>query len=344
MKAALFDGAHKPLRIEDMAKPAFDDDQMLVRVAACGLCHTDLHYIDHDVPTFHPPPLVLGHEISGTVAAVGRNVVNFKEGDRVLLPAVVSCGKCSLCRTGRENICESMKMYGNHIPGGYAEYVLAWASQAFHLPQSIPLEEGAIIADAITTPFHAVVNRARVRSGDKVVVVGCGGIGLNVIQFCSVAGAGRIIAVDVQPEKLELAKSLGATDTLNATEVERIDSEIRFRTQGGADVAFECIGRTETQKSALGCIRNGGTAVFVGYNPDPLEINSARIMFRELKILGSLGCRSVDYPRVIRLVELGKIRVKELVSHKFTLDRINEGLDVLRSGRAVRAIVLPGTP
>ncbi|MDQ7029703.1 MAG: alcohol dehydrogenase catalytic domain-containing protein [Ardenticatenia bacterium] len=127
--------------------------EVVVNVAACGVCHTDLHYTDHGTPTFKAPPLILGHEISGTVAAVGADVTGFEEGDRVLLPAVLTCGTCVLCRTGRENICERLRMFGNHVDGGFAEYVVAPAKDIFRLPEEIPLVEGAIIADAITTPF-----------------------------------------------------------------------------------------------------------------------------------------------------------------------------------------------
>ena len=341
MRAAMFYGSHQPLKIENVADPTPETGQLVVKVAACGLCHTDLHYIDHDTPTFHPPPLILGHEISGTVAAVGPDVVDFKEGDPVILPAVLPCRTCAMCRSGRENICENLQMYGNHINGGYAEYVLAWADHTFHLPHSIPLQEGAIIADAITTPYHAVVHRGRVQAGQSVAVIGCGGIGLNVVQFARAAGAGRIIAVDIEPSKLEHARELGATDTINAFEVDRVDSEIRFRTRGGVEIAFECIGRSDTQLTAMGSVRAGGRVVFVGYNPRPVEVSGARVMFRELEIVGSLGCRPIDYPRVIRLVEKGIIKLKELVSHRVPLEKINDGFDLLREGKALRAIVVP---
>ena len=203
MKAAVFHGAGTALVIEEVPTPEPGPEEILVRVAACGVCHTDLHYLDHGTPTFKPPPIILGHEISGTVAVAGNG---FEAGERVLLPAVLTCGRCTYCREGRENICEHSVMLGNNVDGGYAEYVVAPAKDVFRLPAEIPLIEGAIIADAITTPFHAVVRRARVAPGDWVVVFGCGGIGLNVVQLAAAVG-GRVVAVDVSDAKLERARA-----------------------------------------------------------------------------------------------------------------------------------------
>jgi len=343
MKAAVFYEPHQPLRVEDIPTPTPGPGEVLVRVAACGLCHTDLHYIDHGTPTFKKPPLVLGHETAGTVAQVGPGVAALQPGDRVLLPAVLSCGDCRMCRMGRENICENMRMFGNHIDGGFAEYVVAPAKDLFPLPASIPLEDGAIIADALTTPFHAVVYRGQVRPRDRVAVIGCGGIGLNAVQVAALQEA-WVIAVDVIPEKLTLARRLGAQMTLNPREVERPDAYIRKVTDGGVDVAFECVGRSETQELAVACVRPGGRVVFVGYNPEKVALNAARIMFRELEIVGSLGCRPVCYPRVIDLVARGYLRLQELISHRFPLEEINQALDVLRQGKALRVLILPGGP
>ena len=250
MKAAVFVGPHQPLLVQDLPTPAPAVGEILVRVAACGVCHTDLHYIDHGTPTFTPPPLILGHEISGTVEALGDGVAGWKVGDRVLLPAVYGCGQCRMCREGRENICENMVMFCNHVDGGYAEYVLAPAKAAIPLPEGIPLIEGAIIADATTTPYHAVVRRGRVQAGDAVAVFGCGGIGLNLVQIAAAVGA-QVIAVDLLDHKLEMARTLGAAATLNPNVVDRVDKEVRRLTAGGVDVAFEAIGNPATQEQAL---------------------------------------------------------------------------------------------
>ena len=340
MKAAIFRAAHQPLCIEDVPTPEPRAGEVLVRVAACGVCHTDLHYVDHGTPTFKAPPLILGHEIAGTIAALGDGVTALAEGDRVLLPAVLTCGRCAMCRAGRENICEQSVMLGNNVDGGYAEYIRVGARDVFALPPEVPLIEGAVIADAITTPFHALVRRARVTPGDWVVVFGCGGIGLNLVQLGAALGA-RVIAVDVAAPKLELATRFGAEAVIDAARAERVDREVRRLTGAGADIALEAIGKAATQEQAFACLRTGGRLVLVGYSPEVLPLNAGRVMYREIEILGSLGCRPVDYPRVIELVRQGRIRLREMVTHRFPLDRINEAFDLLREGGVIRAVVVP---
>ncbi|NTW03520.1 MAG: alcohol dehydrogenase catalytic domain-containing protein [Oscillochloris sp.] len=340
MKAAIFYGPEQPLVVEEVPTPTPGPGQILVRVAACGVCHTDLHYIDHGTPTFKAPPLILGHEVSGTVAALGAGVTGWREGERVLLPAVYSCGQCAMCRTGRENICDQMIMFGNNVDGGYAEYLLAPAKDVFRLPEEIPLVEGSIIADAITTPYHAVVNRGQVKPGDWVVVIGCGGIGLNVVQTAAALGA-RVIAVDLADAKLAWATRLGATATVNPQRVDRLDKEVRRITGAAADIAFEAIGNPKAQEQAFSCLRTGGRLVLVGFSPHPMSLNSGKVMYREMDIVGSLGCRPVDYPRVIELARRGQIKVAELVTHRFPLSEINRAFDALRAGDAIRAVIIP---
>jgi propanol-preferring alcohol dehydrogenase len=342
MKAAVFHGPNQPLSIEEVPTPTPKPHELRVKVAGCGVCHTDLHYIDHGVPTFKKPPLILGHEPSGIVDAVGEAVTDFKEGDRVLLSAVLTCGVCPNCRAGRENICDTMIMLGNNIDGAYAEYVIAPAKDSFHLPQEVPLEEGSIIADAISTPYHAVVRRGEVRPGDNVVVYGCGGVGINAVQVAAAVGA-SVIAIDIIPEKLEWAKKLGATATINPNQVERVDKEVRKMTGGGADVALEVIGNPQTMQAAFSTLRKGGRLVIVGYTNKPVELPAPKIMYFEMEVIGSLGCRPVDYPKIIELARMGKIKVAELVTGRFPLEKINDAFDVMRQGvpDALRSIVTP---
>ena len=340
MKAAVFHGAEQPVTIQNVPTPSPGAGDLLVRVAGCGVCHTDLHYVDHGTPTFKPPPLVLGHEVAGTVAEVGADVTDFNVGDAVLLAAVQSCGGCEACRIGRENLCENGIMLGNHADGGYAEYVVAPARDSFHLPPEIPVVEGSIIADAITTPYHAVVNRGKVKPGDRVVVVGCGGVGLNVVQVAAAVGA-QVVAVDLSEQKLDWATRLGAVAVVNASGSDRVGKEVRRLTGGGAHVAFEVVGRADTQQTALSSLRTGGRLVLVGYSPEKMALNAGRVMFRELEVVGSLGCRPVDYPRVIELVRQGRICLEPLVTHRFDLEDIGEAFETLRSGEAIRAVVTP---
>lgn len=340
MKAAVFHGPGAGLKIEQVAEPRVGDGEILVKVAACGVCHTDLHYIEHGVATFKKPPIVLGHEASGMVAACGAGVTNVKPGERVLIPAVLTCGKCSFCRSGRENICSDMKMLGNHFDGAYAEFVAVPAKDVLHLPESIPLEEAAIIADAISTPYHAVKNRARVQPGDTVVVFGCGGVGINAVQLAAAAG-GYVIAVDVAERKLEWARQFGAAATINAKNVERVSKEVKKLTGGGADIAMEVIGNPRTIEEAFECVRTGGRLVVVGYTHEAISIVAGKIMFKEIEVLGSLGCRPVDYGPLIRLVAQGRIDLKRQVTHRFKLDEIAKAFEVMKEGVSLRSIVVP---
>lgn len=341
MKAAVFYGPNQPLKIEEVKIPKIEQNEILVKIAACGVCNTDLHYIDHGVPTFKKPPMILGHEPSGIVEETGAEVKNFKVGDRVLIPPVFSCGYCDNCRLGRENICFNMLMLGNHIDGAFAEYTKVPAKDCQHLPEDLPLEESSIIADAISTPYHAVKNRAKVRPGDSVVVFGCGGVGINVVQMAAAAG-GSVIAVDIVDKKLDIAKKLGALHTINASDKEgkALIKEIRTLTGGGADIAIEAIGNPKTIELASSAVKAGGCHCQVGYTRHNVAINAGRLMFREIEIKGSLGCRPVDYPKIIEMVRIGKIQLKPVVTHKFKLEEIDQAFDLMRKGESLRSIVV----
>ncbi|MEM7828399.1 MAG: zinc-binding dehydrogenase [Candidatus Aenigmatarchaeota archaeon] len=341
MKAAIFHGSGKPLTIENIAIPEVGENEILVKVAACGVCHTDLHYIDHGVPTFKKPPMILGHEASGIVAAAGKGVKRFREGDRVLIPAVFTCGSCKNCRNGRENICDEMQMLGNNIDGAYAEYVKVPAKDCNHLPEQIPIDAACIIADAVSTPFHAVKNRGNVKPGDYVVVFGCGGVGINVVQIASAVGA-SVLAIDIMDYKLNFAKEMGAVATLNTSGMsdKEIIKSIRNIFGTLPDIAFEAIGNPKTIEIAYNCLRPGGRLVQIGYTHENVSINAGRLMYREIEVMGSLGCRPVDYPPLIEMVRTGKIKILPLITHKFKLDEINTAFDMLRKGESIRSIIV----
>lgn len=340
MRAAVFRGSGQPLDVTDVPVPPPVLGEALVRVAGCGICHTDLHYIDHGVRTFKPPPLILGHEAAGTVASLGEGATGVAPGDRVLVPAVLSCGRCRYCREGRENLCEALQMLGNHRNGAYAEFVSVPARELVPVPAGLALESVCVVADAVSTPYHAVKNRARVRPGDVVAVVGCGGVGLNVVQCARLAG-GRVIALDVNERRLEIARELGAFEALNPREIARPDKQLRQLTGGGVDVAFEAIGKPETIELALSLLRKGGRACVIGYSAEPVPVSAARLMFLELEMVGSLGCGGGEYPRILELVAGGRLRLEPVISGTVPLERINDGLDRLRRGEGVRWVVTP---
>ena len=340
MRAAVFRGSGQPLDVTDVPTPTPGPGDALLRVAGCGMCHTDLHYLDHGVKTFKEPPLILGHEIAGVVSALGAGVTAVQPGDRVVVPAVLACGHCRYCRAGRENLCDSLVMLGNNVDGGYAEYVVVPAAELVRVPDSLPLTQACIIADAVSTPYHAVTRRARVRPGEIVAVVGCGGVGLNVVQCATVAG-GRVIAVDLNDDRLAAAKRLGAVTTINPSTVERLDKHVRGLTDGGVDVAFEAIGNPKTMRAAYGLLRRGGRLCVIGYTHEDVTLSAAKLMYYELEVMGSLGCGAGEYPEIIALVEAGRLQLDPVVSGTLALDDMATGFDRLRRGEGIRWVVTP---
>ncbi len=256
MKAAVFHGTGQPLEITEVPDPSPGPGEVLIEIAGCGLCHTDLHYLDHGVKTFKAPPIILGHEPAGTIEDLGEDVADFTVGDRVLIPAVLSCGRCAYCRQGRESLCDRMIMLGNHINGAYAERIALPASDLVAVPDELSLEQVCVVADAVSTPYHAVKDRGRVR----------GGVGLNVVQ-CAILAGGHVIAVDLSDERLELARTLGAAEAINPGQVERVDKHVKKLTGGGVDVAFEAIGTPDTIRLGFDLLRRGGRLCVIGFSP-----------------------------------------------------------------------------
>lgn len=339
MLAAVFHGTKEGIRVEEVARPSPDAGQAIVKVAACGICHTDLHYLDHGVPTGKAPPVILGHEVTGTIASLGAGKAGLKEGDRVLVPSTWACRRCRSCREGRETICENLVMPGNHADGGFAEFLAVPAAECVLLPDGIPLQEASVVADALSTAFHAVRDRARVRPGDLVAVFGCGGVGLSVVQCAAAAGA-DVIAVDVRPEALGWARGLGARRVVNARETLSVEKEIRKLTGGGVDTAFEVIGNPKTLAQAFGTLRRGGRLCSVGYCPEEVALPFSRVMFFEQEIVGSLGCPREAYAPLLGMIADNRLKVSPLVTGRFPLARIGEGFDALRAGKGLRSIVI----
>ncbi len=339
MKAAVFKEVKKPLEVTEVDRPEIEkDDDVVVKVVACGLCHTDLGYMDFGVPTFKKPPIVLGHEPACIVEEVGARVSNVKVGDRVLI-GPITCGDCFFCRTGRENICDSMGMIGNNIDGALAEYTKVPARCLIKLPEELPLKESCVISDAVVSPYHAVKRRAQVGLGDWVLVIGCGGVGINAVQWANMAG-GLVIAMDVMDHKLELARELGAVEVINAKKVEKPAKEIKKITGGmGADVAIECLGNPDTITQAFDSVRSGGRVCVVGFSFKSPPLNAARLMYKEVEITGSVAGLIPDYYTILNLIRNGKFRTDKLITARYPLDKINEAFDEMRRGESIRIIV-----
>lgn len=338
MRAAAFVGGGKPLELRTVPRPEPGPGELLVRVVACGLCHSDLHYLDHGTPTFKEPPVILGHEIAGVVVRTGEGVGPEWIDQGVVLSSISTCGECVACRTGRENQCARQKMIGNSQDGGFAEYVVWPARDSFPLPSELPLEDAAVIADALTTAYHAVIRRGRLVAGETVAIFGCGGVGLSAVQVAALTGA-RVMAIDIDPKKLELARAFGAELTFDATDPDLVKA-MKRATSGGPDLAIEAVGKPEVQEQALSVVRTGGRLVLLGFAAKPMSVQGGRVTFRELEIIGTLGCRNIDFPVVIDLVRRGKLAITPLVSHRHRLEDVNAGFDALRAGAGIRHIVV----
>lgn len=337
MKAAVLKSDNSFV-VEECSIPEIKSDEVLIKVKACGVCHTDLHYIDHGIKTFKPAPIILGHEASGIIIDKGAEVKNFNLEDRVIIPAVLTCGKCKFCLSGRENICNQMIMPGNHINGAYAEYIVVPAKNLKILPENLSFEEGALIADAISTAYHAVMNRAKIKKGDIIVVIGCGGIGQSVIQL-ALSQQAQVIAIDINDQKLKLVSDLGVKITLNPAQseiVKILKQEFKF----GLDYIFEVAGTKESFELTMSLSKQGANIILVGYNPQKMLINPAKVMFMEQTIMGSVGCPPKDFDKVIQMVQSNQIDVKKMITARYKLEDINLALEELRNSRGLRSVIV----
>lgn len=332
MKALLLSD-YKQLSVVDMPTPEITDDEVLVRVRACGICGSDIHGYDGSTGR-RIPPLVMGHEAAGVIERVGNAVAAFKAGDRVTFDSTVSCGKCGFCRQGQINLCDNRTVLGVSCGdyrrhGAFAEYVSVPARILYKLPENLPFERAALI-EAVSIAVHAV-GRHVPKPDDTVVVVGAGMIGVLVIQVLKNKGCRNIIAVDVDSEKLVLAKRLGATRGLNPKESD-VPAAVRGVTGGnGADASFEVVGHSDTVLTAIRCLRKGGTVVLIGNLSPKVELPLQEVVSREISVLGSCAS-SGEYPECIELLARGSVDVDPLVSLKASLEEAPDLFERLYRG------------
>lgn len=363
MKAAVLYAPGQPLEVEDLTVEDPHRGEVMVRVAAGGVCHSDLHVINGDLTA--PLPVVLGHEGAGVVEKVGEGVSEFRPGDHVVLLWRASCGQCLHCLNGRPALCElgaTIRWSGNLSDGtsrfrrgsapihhhagvsSFSELTVLPQEGLVKIDPSVPLEKAAIVGCAVMTGVGAVINTARVEAGASMVVVGCGGVGLNVIQGGSLVGAEKIIAVDVLENKLMYARQFGATHLINASQVDAIEAVREITAGRGADYAFEVIGNPRTIVQAYQLTRRGGTLIVVGVAPAGAEVafNASSIMLDEKTIRGSLYGSCVprrDAPRILNLYRAGRLKLDELISREYRIEQINEAFDALRKGEVARSII-----
>ncbi|MCC6382783.1 MAG: zinc-binding dehydrogenase [Dehalococcoidia bacterium] len=341
MLAARLHERGKPLAVERVLVPTPGAGEVLVRVRACGLCGSDLHFLGGDAPVARLP-ITLGHEPAGTVETIGPGVTDLTEGLPVVIRPGDSCGVCPACAAGRANICEASHVLGMHVDGGLAEFVLARASDLVPIPAEVPFEQAAIVSDAVATPYHALFERGALQPGEAVAVFGCGGLGIHTVQLARLAGAGMIVAVDVRAPALTRARDAGADATVNAAD-ERPARRIRELT-GGVDLALECVGRTETIAEAVRSLRRGGRAVVVGMGSEPIALPPPNsFSWSEHALLGSFGSTLASVRRLLGMVAAGHLDLSSSVSEILPLVDVNRAIDLLRSPDrdASRVVIQP---
>jgi len=310
---ALVLSEYKHLDVRDVPEPAVGDADVLVRVRACGICGSDVHGYDGSSGR-RIPPAIMGHEAAGVVERIGAAVQRVSPGDRVTFDSTVSCGRCDYCRAGRSNLCDQRKVLGVSCAdyrraGAFAELVAVPEHIVYRLPDEVPFEHAAMV-EPVSVAVHAVARAPM--PARNAVVVGAGTIGLLVIQALRAAGVRRVIAVDVDESKLALARRLGAEVALNPTGVD-LPSEVRRTTEGGADVALECVGATEPIKTAVASVRKGGSVVLVGNVSPGIQLPLQAVVTGELTLLGTCASNG-EYPRAIELLRTGAIDVRPLIT------------------------------
>ncbi len=338
----------KPLEYREFEIETPAADQAVIQVAGCGLCHTDLGFLFGGVRTRHELPLVLGHEISGRVVAAGEDHAGLDDR-QVVIPAVLPCGECDLCRAGRDNICQRQKMPGNDFNGGFASHVKVPARFLCPLPDDLgefPLAELSVVADAITTPYEAVL-RSGLAEGELAIVIGVGGVGLYLVQHARNLGA-HVVAIDIDPDRLAAAETAGAELAINAADFE--PRELRKHLRGFARDhgypenrwrVFEASGTAAGQQTAYGLLSFAGTLGVVGFTMDKIELRLSNIMAFDADVFGNWGCSPRHYPAVVEQVLDGRIELRANVE-QFPLTEINAVIDKARNHQlGARAVLVP---
>lgn len=362
-KAVLCRELNKPVVVEDVTVDAPRRGEVTVKIAACGVCHSDLSATNGTIAL--PPPLVLGHEAAGEVIEVGEGVSGLAVGDHVVSSFVYMCGKCRFCAGGRPVLCIEQGKALTTPPEGttrvhdkagkpvgifsgcgvMAEYATVSTDNLVKIDAKIPLDRAALVGCAVTTGVGAVFNTAKVEPGSSVAVFGCGGVGLNVVQGAAIAGAERIIAIDTAQAKLDMAKTFGATDTILAKAGEDTAKALKKMTGGGPDYAFECVGIGALAETAYRAIRRGGKAVIVGV-ARPSESTSFKPMsmvFEEKTLQGSYFGSSVpriDFPRMLQLYMAGRLKLDELITRRYKVEEAPQAFADLESGRNARGVIV----
>ena len=358
MRAAVLEQVPSDLVIDEVDIDVPTGREVLIRTAATGVCHSDLHFVEGKYP--YPVPGVLGHEAAGVVEAVGPDVTHVVPGDHVITCLSLFCGQCEYCLAGRPNLCSqaSLRRPKDAKPrlsrGGqpinqfaelasFAELMLTHENATVKINPDMPLDRAALIGCGVTTGLGAVFRTARVEPGETVAVIGCGGIGLNCVQGARIAGAGRIIAVDMVSSKLDLARTFGATDVVDASEGDAVQ-QVMEMTRSGVHHAFEAIGLKQTAEQAFNMLARGGTATVIGMIPfgTKVEIDGFQLLSEKRMQGSNMGSNRfrIDMPRYVDLYLQGRLLLDELVSARIALDEVNQAFDAMRKGEVARSVIV----
>jgi len=358
MKAAVLREVGKPLQIEDVQINKPGPHEVLIRTAAAGVCHSDLHFIEGSYP--HPLPAVLGHESAGVVEAIGSEVRTVKVGDHVITCLSAFCGHCEHCLTGHLSLCQSpdtkrkadeeprLSQGGKPLPqflnlSSFAEQMLITEHACVAIRKDMPLDRAALIGCGVMTGVGSVFHGSKVRPGETVVVIGCGGVGLAAINGAAIAGAGRVIAVDMSKSKDNMAKHFGATDFICASETDAV-KEVLEMTKGGVHHSFEAVGLKKTSEQAFQMLKRGGTANIIGMIPIGQSIELPGFAFLgEKRIQGSaMGSNQfpVDMPRLVDMYMAGKLKLDEMVSRRIKLEQVNGAFAEMKRGEIARSVIV----
>jgi len=344
MKAVRLVRLGKPLEDAEVSLPDIGASEVLVRVAACGVCHSDAHYRTGISP-IDSLPVTLGHEVAGRVETVGRDVHHVSSGDRVYVHYLVSCGCCDFCRRGHEQFCSKGQMIGKHRDGGYAEFIKVPGRNVFLLPDEIPFEHGAIMMCSSASALHAL-NKARLKSDERVAIFGFGGLGFSALQLARAFGCGEVYVVDINPAKLASIATFGGIP-IDATTADPVE-EIREATDGkGVDVSIELVGSAITMGQAVGCLGVFGRAALVGLTAESLSVLPyTEVINKEAEIIGVSDHLATELPLLMQLARNGKLCFPEGTLRSVGLDaaQINAALDALvRSSDHIRTVIVPTT-
>ena len=344
MRAVQLTEIGKPLTDADIPIPEISPSDVLIRIAAAGICHSDAHY-RAGISKIDNLPLTLGHEVAGRVEHVGSNVTHVAAGDPICVHYLVSCGSCEFCMRGLEQFCRSGQMIGKHLDGGYAEFIKVPGANAFLLPSEISFEAGAIMMCSSATALHAL-NKARIKAGETIAIFGFGGLGFSALQLARAFDCRDVYVVEINPAKLASAASMGAI-AIDATSADPVD-QIKEATAGkGVDVALELVGSAKTMRQAVLCLRPLGRAALVGLTAESISIHPyTELINKEVEIIGVSDHLASELPRLIEFARIGKLRFPPEILRVVDLDaaRINAALDSLQDSiDHVRTVVVPST-